>query len=106
MLPMSTAMHEELRYHALEPTDDPEVRARQRMILSWALAALPEERRKLEEEGELRGERRMLRDVLAARGLALGAADEARIDACTDRDTLQRWGRQSAVATSVAEALR
>ncbi len=34
-LPMSTATYEELRYHAFEPTDDPEVRARQRMLLEW-----------------------------------------------------------------------
>jgi hypothetical protein len=109
-LPMSTATYDELRLHVFEPTDDPEVRGRQRMILDWALGALPEEREKLEEKaelrGELQGERRALRRLMKARRLALVAEDEARIDACTDRDTLERWLDQAAVAKSVAEALR
>ena len=47
-----------------------------------------------------------LRGVLRARGLALGAEDEARIDECEDLSKLERWVEQAVTATSVAEALR
>jgi hypothetical protein len=58
------------------------------------------------EEVQLQGSRAALRDVLEARGLALGADDETRIDTCADLATLRRWVKQAAVATSAAEALR
>jgi hypothetical protein len=44
--------------------------------------------------------------VLQARQVALAAADEARIDACEDLATLERWLDQAATATSIGEALR
>jgi hypothetical protein len=56
-------------------------------------------------EGRLVGARSALRRVLAARKLTPGRADEARIDACTDVATLERWIDAAATATSVAEAL-
>jgi hypothetical protein len=54
----------------------------------------------------VRTERSALRRVLKLRNLLLGAEDEAKIDTCTDLDTLQRWHDQAVVAGSVAEALR
>ena len=49
--------------------------------------------------------RRSLRIVLDSRNLAPTAEEQARIDACADLATLDRWLRQAAVATSVAETL-
>jgi hypothetical protein len=59
-----------------------------------------------EDRGAVRTERSALRRVLKLRNLLLGAEDEAKIDTCTDLDTLQRWHDQAVVAGSVAEALR
>jgi hypothetical protein len=50
--------------------------------------------------------RSALRRVLARRKLALSAADEARINACTDLPTLERWHEQAVEAQSAAEALQ
>lgn len=57
-------------------------------------------------EGRLVGARSSLRRVLGARKLVPSRADEARIDACTDVATIERWLDQAIVAPSVAEALR
>ena len=43
--------------------------------------------------------------LLARRGLELGVGDDARIEACRDLGTLERWHDQAVTATSVAEAL-
>ena len=59
-----------------------------------------------EDRGEDRALRRMLRRVLALRKLALNADGEARIDACTDLTTLQRWLDQAVLAASADEALQ
>lgn len=114
LLPMSTALSDELRWHVAEKTDDPEVRKRQEMILDWFLDVLPERRHALREEGaaegaiqgELRHARKAVRKVLVGRGIALTPEDEARLDACTDRSTLDRWLDQAVVAATTAEALR
>ena len=107
LLPMSPITYDELRsYRVGEKTDDPDIRARQRMILGWFLDALPEEREKLVSVGEIHEARTGLRRILKARRFALGAAEEARIDACADHDTLGRWQEQAVVAASAAEALR
>ena len=45
-------------------------------------------------------------DALGLGRLALTTADEARIDACTDLDTLRRWLDRAVVAAGVAEALK
>jgi len=44
--------------------------------------------------------------VLARRKLPLTAEEEARIDACTNLPTLERWLDQAVEAKSAAEALQ
>jgi hypothetical protein len=58
------------------------------------------------ERGRLEEERATLRRVLALRKLGLKAEGEARIDACTDLATLQRWHDQAVLAASADEALQ
>jgi hypothetical protein len=58
------------------------------------------------ERGRLEEERATLRRVLALRKLGLKADGEARIDACTDLATLQRWHDQAVLAASADEALQ
>ena len=103
---MSTATYNELRFNVGEKTNDPGVRARQRMLLGWLLDALPEQREELMEVGEIHEARTAPRRILKARRFTLDATDEARIEACTDHDTLGRWQAQAVVAASVTEALR
>ena len=105
-LPMSTAAHEDLQSYVFPKTDDPEVRARQRMIARWAMEASPETREELVGEGRLEEARSSLRHVLSLRRLVLPAEDEKRIDACSDLDTLHRWHDQAIVAASAADALQ
>ena len=117
-LPMSTTAHEDLRRYVFPKTDDPVVRARQRMIAEWAVESSPEMRDELVGEGRMEGRvegrvegrmeeaRSSLRHVLARRGLALSAEEEARIDACGNLDTLRRWHDQAIVVASAAEALQ
>ena len=115
---MSTAAHEDLRSYVFPNTDDPIIRARQRMIAEWAVESSPEIRDKLIAEGRTEGRiegrtegrieeaRTSLRHVLALRRLPLSAEEEARIDACGDLDTLRRWHDQAVIVASAAEALR
>ncbi len=63
-------------------------------------------RREGRQEGQAVGRRAALRRVLSARGLALDAADERRIEGCTRLDTLDLWLAQAVTARSAAEALR
>ncbi|MFO0591549.1 MAG: hypothetical protein U0441_28645 [Polyangiaceae bacterium] len=42
-------------------------------------------------KGELKGKRDLLLHLVSLRGLVLTAEERARIDECTDGDTLQRW---------------
>jgi hypothetical protein len=56
-------------------------------------------------EGQLTEARVSVRRVLARRQLTRSREDEARIDACDELETLQRWLDQSVVAASAAEAL-
>jgi Uma2 family endonuclease len=58
------------------------------------------------DEGRLVEARSALRRVLARRELTLDAADEARIEACIDLATLERWHDEAVVASSAADALR
>jgi len=44
--------------------------------------------------------------VLAGRQLTPSKDDDARIDACTDRATLERWLDRAITATSVSDVLR
>jgi hypothetical protein len=105
-LPMSTAARDDLRSYTFPKTDDPVIRARQRMIAEWALEATPELREEVVEEGRLQEARAALRGVLRVRQIALGADEEARVDACNDLDVLKRWLDQAVVAPTAAEALR
>jgi hypothetical protein len=109
-LPMSTAAHDDLKRFAFSKTDDPEIRARQCSLLEYGLENIPEVREKVKGEGRVEGHleeaRNILRRVLKARGLALAAVDEARVDACTDVDTFERWVDQAAVAATAIDALR
>jgi hypothetical protein len=56
--------------------------------------------------GRLVEARSALRRVLARRKLALAAEDGARIDACTELATLERWHDQAIDAQSADDALR
>lgn len=49
--------------------------------------------------------RASLRLVLVRRHLMPGPADDARIEACSELGTLERWLGQAITAASVAEAL-
>jgi len=64
-----------------------------------------EGRKEGRDEGRLTQARVSLRRVLAVRTLAPSPTDEARIDACTDIATLERWHDQALIAQSAAEAL-
>jgi predicted transposase YdaD len=57
-------------------------------------------------EGRLEEERATLRRVLALRKLGLNADGEARINACMDLATLQRWHDQAVLAATADEALQ
>jgi hypothetical protein len=57
-------------------------------------------------EGQLTEARKALRCVLAGRQLTLSQNDDARIDACPDLATLERWLDQAITARSGAEAMR
>lgn len=113
VLPMSNSAREDiLRY--VPRTDDPEIRARQRHVARVLLDIDPELRDEVEQEarqdgrgeGRLEEARAALRRVLARRGLTLTTEQEARIDACRDLATLERWHEEAVVAASAADALR
>ena len=57
------------------------------------------------QDGERSEARKALRRVLGLRKLSTGPEDEARIDACTDLPTLERWHDQAVTAASADEAL-
>jgi hypothetical protein len=110
LLPMSSTTYENL-YRILEmESDTPLIEARRRETVRRELARMSDLRNELIEEGIEKGRleeaRAMLRRFLAARRLVLGADDEARIEACTELDVIERWGEQAAFATTTAEALR
>jgi predicted transposase/invertase (TIGR01784 family) len=58
------------------------------------------------EKGFNEGLRIVLRAALEGRGLTLDPEQEARIQGCLDRTTLERWLRQALTAATAAEALR
>ncbi|MEP7127122.1 MAG: hypothetical protein ABJE95_39680 [Byssovorax sp.] len=109
-LPMSNAAREDLHRYAFPKTDDPERLARRRDLINYGLEMSPEIREDLfgeaRKEGHRDEARKAVRRVLKARNLAIAAADEAQLDACSDLDTLERWLDQAIVATSTTEALR
>jgi hypothetical protein len=109
-LPMSVAVYDELIRWVSTRTEDPEMNARKRRAVRIFLETTPEVRGELLDEGRLEGrlvgERSMLRRALTHRKLTPSPEEEARIDACADPATLERWLEQAMDAESVAEALR
>jgi hypothetical protein len=107
-LPMSMPTREELLWR-FRKVDDPEIEARRQRILEVLLEASPQTRRQLIEEGQLEGRlaeaRSAVRRVLARRQLTPSQGENARIDACTDLATLERWLDRAVTAASVSDAL-
>jgi hypothetical protein len=101
-LPMSTAVLDELLRFASEKPEDDRMRARQEQNTRIMLEMTPTVR----DEVVAREARSVLRRVLSRRKLTLATEDEARIDACTDPATLERWIEQAVDAPTAAEALR
>ena len=97
--------------------EDPEIDARQQRILEVLLEANPKAQQRLIEKGMKQGieqgieqgrlaeARAALRRVLALRQLTLSRDDDARIEACTDLATLERWHDQAVTAASASDAL-
>ncbi|WP_437924246.1 hypothetical protein WMF37_35185 [Sorangium sp. So ce291] len=75
----------------------------ERGALSLARREGQEEGRK---EGREEGLRTAIRRVLSRRGVALDAGEDARLAACADLGTLERWLDQALTAATAAEALR
>jgi len=119
-LPMSMPTREEL-LRRFPPVDDPEILARRQHILDVLLEASPQTRQQLvdiglvegRQEGRIEGwiegrvteARGALRRVLARRQLTPSKADDARIEACTDVATLERWLDRAVTAVSISDAL-
>jgi hypothetical protein len=116
-LSMSRPVTEEL-LERFGPSDDPEIEARRQFILQVMLKNSPETRQELIDQGRAEGRekwieqgrlteaRAALRRVLAHRELVLRPIDDARIDACPDLATLERWLDQAITARTGTEALR
>jgi hypothetical protein len=112
-LAMSTTVRDELLWRFAK-TEDPEIEARQDRILEVLLSVRPQVKQRLVDEGAEKGRlegrqaeaRAALRRVLARRRLGLTSAEEARIEACADLATLERWLDQAVTAPTVSEALR
>ncbi|WP_437516549.1 hypothetical protein [Sorangium sp. So ce1099] len=56
--------------------------------------------------GRLEEARAALRRVLARRQIELSPGDDARIEACVELKTLERWHDQAITAASASEALQ
>jgi len=67
---------------------------------------LPPFMQRMAEASKAEGEAEAILKVLAARGVAVGDEARARILACRDLDTLNRWISRAAVAQSIDEVLR
>jgi hypothetical protein len=110
---MTTLAREELLWR-FGKADDPEVEARRQHILKVLLEASPETQQQLidqgrlvgRSEGELAQARAALRRVLVHRQLTPSKDEEARIEACTDLATLERWNNRAFTAVSVSDALK
>ncbi|KYF92630.1 hypothetical protein BE17_17360 [Sorangium cellulosum] len=107
---MSTKVREEV-LRDFPRTDDPEILRRRRHILKVLLEEWPEDAQQelLEqgiEAGRLVEARAVLRRLLTRRQLAPSADELARIEACGDLVTLERWLDQSLTAETAADALR
>ena len=111
-LPMSMPTREEL-LRRFGPVEDPEIEARRQHILKVLLEQDPKMRQQLIDtgiekgllEGRLTATRASLRRVLARRQLTPSKDDDARIDACDDLTTLERWLDRAITAVSVSDVL-
>jgi hypothetical protein len=56
--------------------------------------------------GQLGEARRLVLRVLARRGLPVSAEQQARVEACSDLATLERWHDLAITAASADDALR
>jgi hypothetical protein len=105
---MSWLTREELE-RRFGPVDDPVIEARRQRILWILLGMDPELRRAVLEGGSKKVlivlSRKILRGELASRQLTPSQEEAARIEACTDIATLDRWCDQAETAATVAEAL-
>lgn len=103
---MSTTVRKEWLELLAKQEEDPEVESRRQEILHSLLDGSPQVRQQLIEKGQLVAMRDALRRVLAQRRFTLSPDDEARVEACDDLATLQRWLAQVVTAISAAEALQ
>src|SRR5512140_3230700 len=107
-LPMSTLTQEELLWR-FGPVEDPQIEARRQRILDFLLETSPQKKQQLRRagllEGRLTATRASLRRVLAGRQLTPSKSDDARIDACTDLATLERWLDRAITAASISDVL-
>ena len=104
-LPMSTLTHEELLWR-FGKAEDPTIEARRQRLLDFLLETSPQKKQQLQQEGRLAATRASLRRVLAGRQLMPSQDDDARIDACTDLATLERWHDRAITAASVSDVLQ
>jgi hypothetical protein len=111
-LPISMPTREEMLWR-FGPAEDPVIEARRQRILDFLLETSPQKKQQLidkglqegQQEGRLAATRCFLRRVLAGRQLTPSQDDDARIDACTDLPTLERWLDRAINATSVSDVL-
>ena len=119
-LPMAMPTREEL-LRRFGPVDDPEIEARRQRILDFLLETSPQKKQQLidtglsegrqegrregQQEGRFTATRAALRRVLAGRQLTPSKDDDARIDACTDLPTLERWLDRAISAASISDVL-
>jgi len=105
---MSMPTHEELLWR-FGKAEDPAIEARRQRLLDFLLETSPEKKLLLRQEGQLEGRlteaRAALRLVLANRRLTPSQDDDARIEACTDLATLERWLGRASNATSISDVL-
>jgi len=104
-LPMSMPTHEELLWR-FGKAEDPAIEARRQRLLDFLLETSPEKQQQLIDKGQLTATRGSLRRVFARRQLTPNKDDDARIEACTDLATLERWLDRAITATSISDVLR
>jgi hypothetical protein len=92
------------------PVEDPEIEARRQHILKVLLEQDPKMQQQLIDKGLLEGRltatRASLRRVFARRQLTPSKDEDARIEACTDLATLERWHDRAVTAVSVSDTLK
>src|SRR3954469_2761734 len=103
-LPMTMPTREELLWR-FGKVDDPEIEARRQHILEVLLEASPKTQQQIFEKGRLTEARAALRRVLVLRQLTPSEDEDARIEACTDVATLQRWLDRAVTTTSISDVL-